>query len=79
MHETRQPEQRGTVVVGADGSAGAGEALRWAAAEARPRQTVVDVARAAIDGTLDDENEGRLGYDGVEQVASATRRRAAQG
>jgi nucleotide-binding universal stress UspA family protein len=46
MQETRQPEQRGIVVVGVDGSAGAREALRWAAAEARLRQTGLRVVNA---------------------------------
>jgi nucleotide-binding universal stress UspA family protein len=46
MQETRQQEQRGIVVVGIDGSAGAREALRWAAAEARLRQTGLRVVNA---------------------------------
>lgn len=39
MNEDEQSERRARVVVGVDGSAGAHEALRWAAAEARLRDS----------------------------------------
>ena len=46
MQDGRQSEQQGVVVVGVDGSAGARDALRWAAAEARLRQTRLRVVHA---------------------------------
>jgi nucleotide-binding universal stress UspA family protein len=46
MQDSRHAEQRGVVVVGVDGSDGAHEALRWAAAEARLRRTRLRVVNA---------------------------------
>jgi nucleotide-binding universal stress UspA family protein len=46
VRESRHAQHRGVVVVGVDGSAGAHEALRWAAAEARLRQTRLRVVNA---------------------------------
>jgi nucleotide-binding universal stress UspA family protein len=47
MHESGHPHERGVVAVGVDGSAGAREALRWAAAEARLRQARLRVVHAS--------------------------------
>ena len=46
MTETEQTEKRGAVIVGVDGSAGARAALRWAAIEARLRETRLRVIHA---------------------------------
>lgn len=46
MQGNSQPEGRGLVVVGVDGSLGAHEALRWAAAEARLRRARLRVVHA---------------------------------
>ena len=46
MTEPGQTEERGVVIVGVDGSAGANTALMWAAAEARLRQTRLRVIHA---------------------------------
>jgi len=46
MTEREHTEQRGDVIVGVDGSAGASAALTWAAAEARLRQTRLRVIHA---------------------------------
>jgi nucleotide-binding universal stress UspA family protein len=46
MCDGRHSERRGVVVVGVDGSAGARDALRWAVAEARFRQTRLRVVHA---------------------------------
>jgi nucleotide-binding universal stress UspA family protein len=46
MTEREQTAQRGAVIVGVDGSAGASAALLWAAAEARLRQTRLRVIHA---------------------------------
>jgi nucleotide-binding universal stress UspA family protein len=51
--------QRGIVVVGVDGSAGAREAVRWALAEARLRQTRLRVVHA---WTFDYQPAGGAGY-----------------
>jgi nucleotide-binding universal stress UspA family protein len=58
--QTHRPSQpRGIVVVGVDGSAGAQEALRWAAAEARLRQTRLRVVHASTSGFF---SAGGAGY-----------------
>jgi nucleotide-binding universal stress UspA family protein len=59
MHERRHPHKRGVVAVGVDGSAGAREALRWAAAEARLRQAPLRVVHAS---TSDFFGAGGAGY-----------------
>jgi nucleotide-binding universal stress UspA family protein len=59
MHETRHPSKRGVVAVGVDGSAGAREALRWAAAEARLRRTRLRVVHASTSGLF---GAGGAGY-----------------
>ena len=46
MNQNGDQEQRGVVVVGVDGSAGANAALRWAATEARLRETRLRVVHA---------------------------------
>ncbi len=46
MIEKRAPTKAGAVVVGVDGSPGAGEALRWALAEARLRKVPLRVVHA---------------------------------
>jgi nucleotide-binding universal stress UspA family protein len=46
MNEDRRVQASSTVVVGVDGSAGAGRALRWAAAEARLRKSGLRVVHA---------------------------------
>ena len=46
MQDNSQSESPGRVVVGVDGSPGAGEALRWAAAEARLRGARLRVVHA---------------------------------
>jgi nucleotide-binding universal stress UspA family protein len=50
MQESKQSGIRGVVVVGVDGSAGAREALRWAAAEARLRRTRLRVVHVTTSG-----------------------------
>jgi nucleotide-binding universal stress UspA family protein len=57
--ENIEAAQRGIVVVGVDGSAGAREALRWAVAEARLRQTRLRVVHA---WTFDYQPTGGAGY-----------------
>ena len=59
MHENRPSRKRGIVVVGVDGSAGAREALRWAAAEARLRHTRLRVVHASSPGFF---SAGGAGY-----------------
>jgi nucleotide-binding universal stress UspA family protein len=54
MNGNRNSETRGTIVVGVDGSAGARHALRWAAAEARLRGSLLLIVHA-----------WRIGYTGV--------------
>jgi len=79
--------QRGIVVVGVDGSAGAREALRWAVAEARLRQTRLRVVHAwtfdyqpAVGAGYgyygypyvgDELNRTPYGLDGLRQAAEA--------
>lgn len=46
MNKNGNPQRRGSVVVGVDGSAGASAALRWAAAEARLRKDRLVVVHA---------------------------------
>jgi nucleotide-binding universal stress UspA family protein len=46
MSEKRETTKVGAVVVGVDGSPGAGEALRWALAEARLRKVPLRVVHA---------------------------------
>jgi nucleotide-binding universal stress UspA family protein len=46
MNEDRHPERAPSVVVGVDGSVGAGQALRWAAGEARLRKAPLLVVHA---------------------------------
>jgi nucleotide-binding universal stress UspA family protein len=50
VHKSRQSRTRGVVVVGVDGSSGANEALRWAAAEARLRRTRLRVVLVTTPG-----------------------------
>jgi nucleotide-binding universal stress UspA family protein len=59
MHESRHPCKRRVVAVGVDGSAGAREALRWAAAEARPRRVPLRVVHASTSGLF---GAGGAGY-----------------
>jgi nucleotide-binding universal stress UspA family protein len=46
MSDKREPARVGAVVVGVDGSPGAGEALRWALAEARLRKVPLRAVHA---------------------------------
>lgn len=46
MNEHAEPQTRGVVVVGVDGSPGAREALRWALAEARLRKVPLRIVHA---------------------------------
>jgi hypothetical protein len=48
MTEPQQTEQRGAVIVGVDGSAGASAALMWAAADARLGGSVEVLPRTGI-------------------------------
>jgi nucleotide-binding universal stress UspA family protein len=57
MNDSGTSETRGVVVVGVDGSAGAGAALRWAIAEARLRQTRL----RAVHAWAPDYGSGYLG------------------
>jgi nucleotide-binding universal stress UspA family protein len=59
MQESKQSGMRGVVVVGVDGSAGAREALRWAAAEARLRRTRLRVVHVTTSGFF---GAGGAGY-----------------
>jgi nucleotide-binding universal stress UspA family protein len=58
MHE-RDPHKRAVVAVGVDGSAGAREALHWAAAEARLRHARLRVVHASTSGLF---GVGGAGY-----------------
>jgi nucleotide-binding universal stress UspA family protein len=59
MQTHSRSQTPGIVVVGVDGSAGAREALRWAAAEARLRQTRLRVVHASTSGFF---SAGGAGY-----------------
>jgi nucleotide-binding universal stress UspA family protein len=59
MHESRHARKQGVVAVGVDGSAGAREALRWAAAEARLRQARLRIVHASTSGLF---GAGGAGY-----------------
>jgi nucleotide-binding universal stress UspA family protein len=61
MQESKQSRTRGVVVVGVDGSPGANEALRWAAAEARLRRTRLRVVHVATSGFFSARGAG-YGY-----------------
>ena len=61
MHESGHPDERGVVVVGVDGSAGARDALRWAAAEARLREARLRVVHASASGFFGSSGPG-YGY-----------------
>ncbi len=63
MSENGAPTKAGTVVVGVDGSPGAGEALRWALAEARLRKVPLRVVHAWTAGA-NAGGYGSLGYIG---------------
>jgi nucleotide-binding universal stress UspA family protein len=68
MHERGHPHERGVVAVGVDGSAGAREALRWAAAEARLRQTGLRVVHASTSGLFGPRGAG-YGYPYISDLA----------
>lgn len=74
MHESGHPHERGVVAVGVDGSAGAREALRWAAAEARLRQTPLRVVHASTSGLFGPRGAG-YGYPYISDL-EGTRRAA---
>jgi nucleotide-binding universal stress UspA family protein len=59
MQQNRTSDMRGVVAVGVDGSVGAREALRWAAAEARLRRTRLRVVHASRSGFF---TAGGAGY-----------------
>ncbi|MDQ2898147.1 MAG: universal stress protein [Actinomycetota bacterium] len=61
MNEDSKPENRGSVVVGVDGSAGAQDALRWALAEARLRNVPLRIVHAWMYGYTGVPS-GALGY-----------------
>jgi nucleotide-binding universal stress UspA family protein len=66
MSENEVPTQAGAVVVGVDGSPGAGEALRWALAEARLRKVPLRIVHAWTYGYAGATagGYGNLGYIG---------------
>jgi nucleotide-binding universal stress UspA family protein len=68
MHESGHQHERGVVAVGVDGSAGAREALRWAAAEARLRQTRLRVVHASTSGFFGPRGAG-YGYPYISDLA----------
>lgn len=68
MYESTHPHQRGVVAVGVDGSAGAREALRWAAAEARLRQARLRVVHASTSGLFGPRGAG-YGYPYLSDLA----------
>lgn len=70
MHGSGHPHKRGVVAVGVDGSAGAREALRWAAAEARLRQTRLRVVHASTSGFFGPRGAG-YGYPYISDLAEA--------
>ena len=61
MQRSKQSGTRGAVVVGVDGSPGANEALRWAAAEARLRRTRLRVVLVRTSGFFSSSGAG-YGY-----------------
>jgi nucleotide-binding universal stress UspA family protein len=62
--EGTQPDRVPAIVVGVDGSAGAQEALRWALAEGRLRNTPVRVVHAWTFGHIGSSAEGFAYWDG---------------
>jgi nucleotide-binding universal stress UspA family protein len=76
MNKNGNPEMRGVVVVGIDGSAGASAALRWAAAEARLRKSRLLIVHAWMAVYMDVLLAGPL--DGFSGAGVSDMHRAAE-